>query len=294
MARLVHRSPERNSRRPSRGRDLPLAPDDWGAVARIYDLEHPACRGLELAFWNQEARAAGGRVLELASGSGRIALALARKGHDVTGLELSAGMLARARARLARLPPEVQQRCRWVQGDMSAFSLPGERFGLIFVGFNSFWLLRTLEQQRRCLRCVAAHLAPGGRFIIDVFPPNEDDYRDEDGIAQLLPVRQHGRRLLRVKDYRYDPTTRLATSVVRYYEYDEYAEGEKGRRGTAGRAPRLLAQFQYALRPAEPGEMVALLAEEGFRVEETWGTYARAPLTPASPRAIFVAVAGSR
>ncbi len=288
MARLVRHSPGQDSPRPPRGPRGPAAPEDWGAVARIYDLEHPACRGPELAFWHREASAAGGRVLELAAGSGRIALALARKGHQVTGLELSEGMLARARARLQRLPPEVQPRCRLVQGDMSAFSLPGERFGLIFVGFNSFWLLPTLERQRRCLRCAAAHLAPGGRLIIDVFPPNEDDYHDEDGIAQILPVRHRGRRLLRIKDYRYDPATRLATSMVRYYEYDEQEDW----RGEPGRGARLIARFQYALRLAEPEELLALLAEEGFTVEATWGSYTRALLTPTSPRAIFVAAAG--
>src|SRR5262245_32562646 len=83
---------------------------DWGDVAQIYDLEHPACRGLELAFWHQAALAAGDPLLELAAGSGRIAIPLARKGHRVTGLELSAGMLARARGRTARLPDLAQRR----------------------------------------------------------------------------------------------------------------------------------------------------------------------------------------
>ena len=64
---------------------------DWGAIARIYDLEHPASRGAELRFWDEQATATrtNGDVLELAAGSGRITIALARKGQRVTGLELS-------------------------------------------------------------------------------------------------------------------------------------------------------------------------------------------------------------
>src|SRR5262249_51220895 len=81
------------------GPGKPPEDEDWGTIARIYDLEHPACRGPELAFWDDLATAAAGNggasggVLELAAGTGRIAVALARKGHLVTGLELSAGML---------------------------------------------------------------------------------------------------------------------------------------------------------------------------------------------------------
>src|SRR5262245_54547448 len=88
--------------------------DDWGLIARIYDLEQPSCRGQELAFWCVEAAAAGGELLELAAGSGRVAIALARKGYHVTGVELSAGMLERARKRTSRMRPEVRERLTWV------------------------------------------------------------------------------------------------------------------------------------------------------------------------------------
>src|ERR671922_1138435 len=150
----------------------PAVPADWGAIARIYDLEPPACRGAELAFWHRLAAAGGGATLELASGSGRVAMALARKGHHVTGLELSERMLARARARTARLPDAVRARLRWIQGDMAAFELPGQRFTLVFVAYNSFWLLTDPARQAACLRCAARHLAVGGRLALDLFPPN--------------------------------------------------------------------------------------------------------------------------
>ena len=257
----------------------PPAGDDWGTIARIYDLEHPACRGAELAFWSRQAQEAGGDVLELAAGSGRVAIALARKGCRVTGLELSEGMLERARSRTAHLLPEVAARLTWVRGDMAAFDLPSGRFGLVFVAFNSFWLLTSRAAQRGCLDRVARHLAPGGRLVLDLFPPNADDYGDEAGITQFLPSRRRGEVLLRVKDYRYDAPERLAVSDVRYYA----GEGGEDRRA------RLLARFRYCLRLAEPGDVGALLADAGYRVVATYGTYDGEALGPDTPRAIFVA-----
>ena len=277
--------PARNKVRLARGAQrrvyqeaLPRS-DDWGLVARIYDLEQPACRGRELAFWCEAAAATGGDVLELAAGTGRVAIALARKGFRVTGLELSEGMLARARRRTAHLTPEVQARLEWVQGDMADFDLPGRRFGLIFVAFNSFWLLTDPAAQRDCLACAARRLAPGGQLVLDVFPPNEVDYGDEDGILQFVPLPRRGQELLRVKDYRYDAARHLAISDVRYYGFRSAGEPET----------HLVAQFRYCLRLDEPPAVHALLAAAGYDVVATHGTYDRQPLEPDSPRAIFVA-----
>jgi SAM-dependent methyltransferase len=277
----------RLAKRPANGDQVYQRSDDWGAIARIYDLEHPACRGAELRFWREMVAQTGGTALELATGSGRIALALASKGHRVTGLELSQGMLARAKQRKERLPPQVQERMTFVLGDMSDFDLrdtpgagyPSPGFGLIFVAYNSFWLLNDPGLQLKCLQCVRRHLAPDGRFVLDVFPPTPDDYQNETGIAQWLPTTMRGQTLLRVKDYTFDSSTQLATSDVRYYTASRTSE----------QPTRHVAQFRYTLRPAPPDDVRALLESQGFTVEATYGSYERDPLTPDAPRAIFVA-----
>jgi SAM-dependent methyltransferase len=225
------------------------------------------------------AVAAGGPVLELAAGSGRVAIALARKGHQVTGLELSERMLDRARARTRHLPAAVQQRLRWAQGDMAHFDLPGEQFALIFVAFNSFWLLTDPAQQRGCLGSAARHLAPGGRVVLDLFPPSQDDFEDEDGIAQYLAMPFRGSSVLRIKDYRYNAASGIATSTVRYCT--------RSRRDPD--SVKLEATFTYRLRPAEPAAVVALLEGSGYAVEATYGDYGGEPLTPDAPRAVYVA-----
>jgi hypothetical protein len=188
-------------------------------------------------------------------------------------------MLARARARTARLPADVQARLEWVQADMTDFALPGRRFDLVFVAYNSFWLLDDVAAQGECLRCVARHLEPHSRLILDLFPPNEDDRQSESGIAQHLALRRHGRRLLRLKDYEYDADRRVGLSTVRYYAEPATSDGPLD----------LLATFHYPLRLAEPPEVEALLAANGFAVEACYGSYRREPLTPDSPRAIYLA-----
>jgi SAM-dependent methyltransferase len=118
---------------------------------------------LELA---KESHAAALPVLELACGTGRVAIPIAQEGVRVVGLDANAGMLGRAREKSAG----IANVC-WVEGDMRSFSL-GERFGLIYIPFRSFQHLLTVEDQLICLRAVYEHLVPGGRFALDIFNPN--------------------------------------------------------------------------------------------------------------------------
>lgn len=256
--------------------------EDWGAIASLYDIEHPACRGDEARFWHDratEARATvDGPILELASGSGRVCLALARKGHLVTGLELSSIMVERATARSLKLSSSIRDRTSWVVGDMTDFTLGNGAFSLVFVAFNSFWLLDDAGQDE-CLSMMRRHLAPGGRIIIDVFPPTVQDYTDEDSITQFLGRKWHGRSVLRVKDYRYLIESNAAISDVRYYSTD--------------RDPRspasMIGQFKYTLHPESPERVEARLLRAGFTVIETFGEYRGEPISPESARAIFIA-----
>jgi SAM-dependent methyltransferase len=257
-------------------------PEDWGEVAALYDIEQTSCRGDEARFWHDEAVAAGASsehpVVELAAGSGRVAIAVARKGHHVIGVELSGRMIARAVGRSARLPEATRGRLRWIEADMATVDFGEVRPSLVFIAFNSFWLLDD-EGQDRCLARLRDALAPDGRLVLDLFPPTEQDYTDEDGITQFLGRRWHGRSVLRVKDYRYDRATNRASSDVRYYSTD------RDRGGPAA----ILAQFRYVLHPEAPERVHERLTKAGFSVQARYGTYARGPIEPESPRAIFIA-----
>ncbi len=111
------------------------------------------------------ARLAGsGPALEFAIGTGRIGIPLMRHGVPVTGVELSVPMVSRLRAKVSEADLPV------VVGDMATARVAGE-FSLVFLLWNSISNLRTQEEQVECFRNAARHLAPGGRFVIELFVP---------------------------------------------------------------------------------------------------------------------------
>ncbi|RMI13794.1 class I SAM-dependent methyltransferase [Cellulomonas triticagri] len=110
------------------------------------------------------ARAAGGAALELAVGTGRVALPLSARGVPVAGIELSAPMAAR----LAAKPGA--ERVPVTMGDMSTATAPG-RFRLVYLVYNGITNLMTQDAQVACFQNAARHLEPGGAFVCEVFVP---------------------------------------------------------------------------------------------------------------------------
>jgi SAM-dependent methyltransferase len=108
--------------------------------------------------------AGSGRALELGIGTGRIALPLAERGVPVSGIDLSPAMVARLRAKPGadRIPVEV--------GDFATARVDG-RFALVYLVFNTINNLTSQEEQTACFRNAAQHLAPGGRFLVEVGVP---------------------------------------------------------------------------------------------------------------------------
>ena len=119
-----------------------------------------------LDFYNKLARGAGGPILDLACGTGRVMLPLLKEGMDVDGVDLFEGMLTRLKAKATALGlrPTVYQ------ADMSAFQT-GRRYGLIIVPFNAFVHNLTTDAQMACLTCCREHLLPGGLLAFDTFFP---------------------------------------------------------------------------------------------------------------------------
>ena len=114
------------------------------------------------------AEAGGGPALELGVGTGRLALPLAARGVEVHGIDASAAMLARLRAKPG------SGAIRLTEGDMAALDLPAApAFSVIFVAFNTFFNLGTAAEQASCLARVADLLAPTGVFVLEGFVPSE-------------------------------------------------------------------------------------------------------------------------
>lgn len=108
--------------------------------------------------------AGGGSAVEFAIGTGRIAIPLAQLGTSVHGIELSQPMIDVLQSKINGINISV------VQGDMATTRVPGE-FTLVYVVFNSISNLRTQSEQVACFRNASAHLAPGGRFVVELWVP---------------------------------------------------------------------------------------------------------------------------
>lgn len=103
-----------------------------------------------------------GPALELAIGTGRVAVPLVERGVPVSGIELSQPMVDQLHKKRSDIPVVV--------GDMATSSVPG-RFSLVYVAWNSIGNLRTQAEQVACFRNAARHLAPGGRFVVELWIP---------------------------------------------------------------------------------------------------------------------------
>jgi len=166
-------------------------------VAARYDDEMRGDEDAAVAFLF--ARAAGRPALEFAIGTGRIAVPLAAKGVEVDGIELSPHMVERLRAKIGNLPIHV------TLGDMSRTST-NRRYGLVYLVFNTIFNLLTADDQIRCFQNAAAHLAPGGQFVVETavphawISPGEGDY---------VHAEQVGTDSVGLDVARYDPVTQL-------------------------------------------------------------------------------------
>ena len=194
------------------------------------------------------ASAGNGRVLELGIGTGRIALPLAQRGVTVFGIDLSRAMAARLRAKPGGDAIGV------TIGDIATTTVEGS-FSVVYLVCNTIMNLTTQEAQVACFRNVAAHLEPGGRFIINVMVPQ----------LQRLP---HG------------DTFQVFAGSEDYWGIDEYDVATQGLVShhlevVDGELDRVSMPFRYVW-PAEL-DLMAQLA--GMSLRERWGGWKGEPFT---------------
>lgn len=273
----------RSSARPvgaSDGRAVPDPTAEAAALARLYDVdlvEDPGDLDLYLAL----ADRAGGRILELAVGSGRLAVPLAATGHDVTGVDVDAAMLARARARAREAGAAATDRLTLVEADIVGLRLAtaGE-FGLAFIALNSLLVLPTRVAQRAAVRALADHLGPGGLAVVDVWLPDADDLGRFDGRISLEWPRldpETGAIVTKSASAQHDATAATVTLTTIFEE------------GGQGTPPRRWVR-RDRLRLVSADELRAFAEDAGLVVEAMAGDYGLGPIGPGSERAILIAV----
>lgn len=233
--------------------------------AELYDYEYRR-RRVDIKFYRELAHrlCPGGAVLDLGAGTGRLAIPLARAGHEVIALDQAPKMLARLRQRMDDLPSAVAARIRPETGDLRTFNVK-RRFGLAIAAFNVVEHLYTRVELAAFLTRVTEHLEPKGYLAFDVQMPDlswlgRDPERRWAKTSFTHPTT--GAKLLYSTNHDYDPVTQIA--LIRVY-YDPVGGG----------TPEIvkLSQRKYF-----PAELEALLAASGFRLVERYGDFEGAPL----------------
>jgi len=225
---------------------------DWfaGSVAEHYD-EDTAHLPVEQVVDVIVDLARGGAVLELAIGTGRIALPLAQRGLPVSGIELSPDMVAQLRKKPggSQIPVAL--------GDMATTRVDGS-FALVYLIRNTILNLTTQDAQVTCFANAAAHLAPGGCFVVETVVPNT--------------------RPLEVFD--------LTGTHVGVDEYDADTQRLVSHHFTFrnGRWERLSVPF----RAVSPGELDLMARMAGMRLRERWSDWNREPFTAESTKHVSV------
>jgi SAM-dependent methyltransferase len=260
----------------------PPDPETAAALARLYDLDLTDDPG-DLDLYLALADRADGPILELAAGTGRLAIPLAEAGHAVTAVDLDPAMLARARRRATGIAGG--DRLELVEADLVGLRLPtAGRYGLAFIALNSIMVLPSRDAQRAALRTLSDHLAPGGLAVVDVWQPDATDLARFDGQVILDWPRldpETGSIVTKVASALHDAAT-ATVSMTTIFE-------ESGQGGPIRRWVR-----QDRLRLVSAGELRDFAIAAGLIVERIAGDYGLGELGPGSERAILVAARPGR
>jgi SAM-dependent methyltransferase len=251
-----------------------------------YDLEHEG-DDEDIEFYIQLVRKwRPRRVLELASGSGRVTVPLAREAEslefEIVGLEIADPMLAAAAEKREALPRGARERLTFIQGDVREWRSETP-FDLIITPCSSLSHLLTIDDQVRAWTCAHDNLRADGRLVADLTMPNLPVYAESMQTPPRTTVEididtsdpDDGTRLLRYKTTRYFPHEQRAE--IRFL-YDKFPE--------KGRVHRYVSDF--ACHVYYPRELELLFRCAGFRVDERYGDYFMHPLRPSSRQMIYV------
>jgi SAM-dependent methyltransferase len=198
-------------------------------------------------------------ALELAIGTGRIALPLAARGIEVDGIEQSAAMIARLREKSGGADLRV------VQGDMAVDAGPGGPYGLVFLIFNTIGNILTQDGQVACFENAARQLLPDGVFVVEKQLPWFSVRRE-----QFVNAEHVGTDAVVLDVNRYDPSTQiLSENHVRIS-----ADG--------------IRMGPIAQRLVTPGELDLMARIAGLRLVDRWGGWRGEPFTAGSTRHVSV------
>jgi SAM-dependent methyltransferase len=259
---------------------MPAAVDSYQVTAKYYDEAYSAKPDLvDLPFYLDLAKQSQGPVLEIACGTGRVVLPIARAGIQIHGVDNSEPMLAILKDRLADEAVEVRQRVALHPGDMRDFRLNAE-YPLVIIPFRPMQHMHTIEDQVSALRTAAAHLSEKGILAFDVFYPK----------FELINARMGEE----VAEMEWSSNSEPTTTVRRYFRKDRVDKINQ------------IFSFTFIYRTFRAGELIleetealqlsyftyphlrALFLLAGLEVAEEYGSFAKTPMDNTAEEMIFL------
>ncbi|MBW7876139.1 MAG: class I SAM-dependent methyltransferase [Candidatus Cloacimonetes bacterium] len=241
-----------------------------------YDLEDSSDTGV--SFYSKLAKEVSGSILEIACGTGRVTIPLAKLGYPVTGLDIVPGMLKQAQQKSEGLL------IRYIEADARNFAL-NEVFDFIFMTGNAFQAFVTNTDQRSVLQRVHQHLATNGVFAFETRNPRFPGIETRAGLFPILEttlleepqpsfVNADGFEVSESLIQEYDHTSQ----ILHLTRFSRWSDGHRNHVKTT----------RTALRYTFPQELVALLNYNGFEVDGIFGDWNYEPLLQNSPSIIVV------
>jgi SAM-dependent methyltransferase len=230
-------------------------------IADVYDAFYEETLDTGRAVEALADLARGGPVLELAIGTGRLALPLVERGLEVEGIDASERMVEKLRAKPGG------EALRIALGDFA--DVPVEReYRLVFVAFNTLFALLTQEDQVRCFANVAQHLTDDGAFVVEAFFPDLARFdRNQRTSATLVDE------------------NRVMLDASRHNPVEQRVDSQHIVITEAG-----TKLYPVSIRYAFPGELDLMARLAGLRLRERWGSWNREPFTGESGRHVSVYV----
>lgn len=219
----------------------------------------------------QWARSLGGPLLDLACGTGRMAIPLAAQGYQVTGVDITSEMVAWARQKVTAQAVSVE----WVVADARAFQLH-QQFRFIFMLEHAFQFFLTRADHEALLARVREHLHPEGCFLFETRNPSPRNLYQARLLEPQRCATPDGGQLVITDDQPvYDPITQIKHCASQYQWL--HPDGQQ-----VTRTKRTALRFVF------PQEIEALLHYNGFQIRASYGSWQQEPLTASSREMIFV------
>lgn len=242
-----------------------LYENDW-----LYDLVHEKPSDSEqIAFYEKQIGRFGQPVLELACGTGNYLVTLQQKNVEISGLDASREMLGAAEDRASK----QQLESKLINADMRHFELDQE-FSLIFIAGNSLQHLDTIKDVESCFASVRKHMAPDGRFIVEVFNPSLQLLTRDPQIRYFVGEYKTSRGWIVINEnVFYDPASQINHI---HWHYKNQFENEEH-------------TVTFSMRQFFPQELDYLFLKNGFKIEEKYGDFDERGFESKSAKQIIVA-----